>query len=266
MDIKLRQAKATDIPELKKLWQICFNDRMRYINNFFEKIFVAENTVIAEYDSKLAGVVYILNRTLNNKKFLYGYGIGVLPELRGNNICETMLNAVKDYCSKNNLIFGLHPANEKLAEFYQRIGLNEMYYLKEVNASDFASDKKYCLSDIALDDFCTLRAEAFNNSVEWDKKILKYILEDTETVKLITLQDKKYYFILSKSEGCVVIKETNASDEVIKMVASSIKEFYRAKYITFLLSSKSTLQGYIKPMIYGFSKKDTSVYMNLFLD
>ena len=266
MNIKLRQADSKDIPALKKLWQICFNDRMKYINIFFEKMFIANNTVVAEYNNRVVGVVYILDRELRGKRFLYGYGIGVLPEFRGNDICETMLNAIKEYSKKENLTFGLHPANEKLAKFYQKIGLNEMYSLKEVNASGFISNEKYELLDITLDEFYNLRCSAFKNSVEWGKKALKYILENGEAVKKIALQDKNYYFVLNKSGNTVIVKETNANEDVIIRVTQSIKDYFNAKNITFFLSNDSTLQGEIKPVIYGFSEKDTEVYMNLFLD
>ena len=266
MIVKLRKAVKNDIPTLKNLWQICFGDRMRYIDVFFEKMFVAENTVVAEVDGNVAGVVYVLERTLNGKKFMYGYAIGVFPEYRGNNICEKMLDFVRKEAEENDCIFGLHPANEKLAEFYQRIGLKEMYSLKEVDASGFDSDKTFTFEDITAEEFYYLRSNAFENSVEWDKTALAYILENGETVKSITLNRKKCYFVLRKSENEVFVKETTANDEEIKEISGYIKSYFGVDSVKYLLSSKSTLQGTIKPMIYGFSDKNDDVYMNLFLD
>ncbi len=266
MNLKLRYARKTDIPVLKKLWQICFGDRMRYINVFFEKMFVAENTVVAEVDKRVAGVVYILERKLSDKKFMYGYAIGVFPEYRGNGICDKMLGFIKNKAEEENCIFGLHPANDKLADFYKRIGLDEMYYLKEVDASDFNSDTVYDLEDISIDEFYNLRKKAFQNCVEWNKGALAYILENGETVKKITLQQKPLYFVISKQDNSVLIKETNAADDEIKDVSTSIKKYFGVEEITYFLSSKSTLQGAVKPMILGFSDKNPDVYMNLFLD
>ena len=266
MDIKLRYAVADDIPTLKNLWQICFGDRMRYINVFFEKMFIAENTVVAEVDNRVAGVVYILERTLLGKRFMYGYAIGVFPEYRGNSICDKMLNFIKNKAEKENCIFGLHPANDKLTEFYKRIGLDEMYFLKEVDASEFCSDAMYDLEEIDVDEFYNLRKMAFENCVEWNKDALAYILENGEVVKKITLQQKALYFVLSKQDSTVLVKETNATDDEIKDVSTSIKRCFCAENITYLLSSESTLQGAIKPMVLGFSDKNPDVYMNLFLD
>lgn len=266
MDIKLRCANKGDIPKLKELWQICFGDRMRYIDIFFENMFVAEDTLIAETDEKIAGVVYILRRSLNAKIFLYGYAIGVFPEYRGNNICETMLKYIKEYSEKYGYIFGLHPANDKLAEFYQRIGLGEMYSLKVVDATDFVSSVSCEIQDITFDEFCNLRFELFQNSVDWDKKALSYIYNHGEIVKKVIIDGKSRYFVLNSFDGVLTVKETNATDEEIKSVTESLKKHFDAKKVIFILSSKSALQGVIKPMIYGFSKKNDDVYMNLFLD
>ncbi len=266
MDIKLRQATKEDIPTLKKLWQICFGDRMRYIDVFFEKMFVAENTIVAEVEEKLAGVTYILERSLSGKKFMYGYAIGVFPEYRGNNICEKMLKFAKNKAIDENAIFGLHPANDKLSEFYKKIGLNEMYFLKEVDASDFKSDKIYELEDISSDELYDLRNKAFENCVEWDKNALNYILENGEIVKKVTLQQNAVYFVISEQDNRLVVKETNATDDEIKMLTSTIKHNYNIEKIIYLLQSKSTLHGVIKPVVLGFAAEDESVYMNLFLD
>lgn len=266
MDIKLRQAKENDISTLKNLWQICFGDRMRYIDVFFENMFIAKNTVVAEADGNIAGVVYILNRSLNGKRFLYGYGIGVFPEFRGNNICEIMLNHIKMQAEKTDCIFGLHPANDKLAEFYKRIGLNEMYSLKIVDASEFKSNNIYELEDITLSEFYKMRKETFINSVDWDKHALEYILTNGETVKKIALQEKNRYFVLSKIDNSVIVKETTATDSEIEQVSDSIKKHFDVNNIHYILPTYSNLHGIVKPMIYGFSQKDKNVYMNLFLD
>ena len=266
MNFTLRYAKNEDIPTLKNLWQICFGDRMRYIDVFFEEMFKAENTVVCALDTEICGVAYILERKLNEKKFMYGYAIGVFPRYRGNGICKKMLDFIRKKSSDEDCIFGLHPANDKLTEFYKSIGLNEMYSLKEVDASDFDSDKTFVLEDINEDEFYNLRINAFSNCVEWDRKALSYLLKNGEVVKKTTLQRKKLYFVVSKFENYILVKETNADDEEIRLVSNSIKKYFEADTIKYLLQSKSTLQGVIKPMILGYDDRNDDVYMNLFLD
>ena len=266
MDIKLRYAKESDIPVLKNLWQICFGDRMRYIDVFFEKMFVAENTIIAEVDNEVAGVVYLLERTLSEKKFMYGYAIGVFPEYRGNNICETMLEFIKEKSINEGFIFGLHPANDKLTQFYKKIGLNEMYYLKETDCSHMMSDEVYEPKDIVASEFYNLRENAFKNCVKWNEAALEYIIRNGETVKKIPLQHKMLYFVLSIQENTAFIKETNAAGDELPIVICSVKHHYNVENVICLLSKESAVNGTIKPMVLGFSERDENVYMNLFLD
>ena len=198
-DLIIRQAIQSDIPTLKKLWQVCFGDEISYIDTFFDEMFVADNTVVAQIDNSVAGVVHLLKRTLNDKTFLYGYAIGVFPGQRGKNICKSMLDKIREYTKKNNILFGLHPANEKLAEFYQKIGLNVMYSLKEVDATNFSYDQKYVLSDITPKEFLKMRKEAFKNNVEWDKNALNYMLKNCESVKKINIDGRIRYFVISLS-------------------------------------------------------------------
>ncbi len=265
-DLIIRQAKHSDIPTLKRLWQVCFGDDLSYIDTFFNEMFVTDNTVVAQISNEVVGVVHLLKRKLNDKTFLYGYAISVFPQFRGKSICKSMLDKIKEYTEKNNILFGLHPANEKLAEFYQRIGLNAMYSLKEVDATDFSYNKKYVLNDITVDEFFNMRKEAFKISVEWDKHTLDYMFKNCETVKKIDIDGVERYFVLSSNNDQVTVKETTAKDDEIIKVSNSIKEYYNVKKIRFFLSSDSTLQGDVKPMVYGFLKKDDKVYMNLFLD
>ena len=266
VEITLRYAHNDDVQTLKNLWQICFGDRMRYIDVFFERMFNAENTVVSEVDGKLAGVVYLLERKLNDRKFLYGYAIGVFPEYRGNGICEKMLEFVKVKAEKEGCIFGLHPANDKLTEFYKRIGLNEMYYLKEVEVSNSDSDVVLELQNINAEDFYMMRKKAFSNNVEWNESALRYILENGESVKKISLQNRDVYFVISRCKGYTLIKETNASDEEVLLLNNSIRRHCNSDKVVYLLQSESALPGVLKPEILGFSQKDYTVYMNLFLD
>lgn len=266
MDVNLRKAKKNDIPKLKELWQICFGDRMRYIDVFFQYMFKEENTLIAEIENRVAGVVYVLERSLHDKKFLYGYAIGVFPEFRGNNICETMLDRIKSEIKDTDVIFGLHPANDKLAKFYKRIGLNEMYSLKLVDGSDFSSTESYTFCDVTDDEFFEMRNATFKNSVDWDKNALSYILKNGETVKKTDICGYQRYFVLAKYDDTVFVKETTANSDEIKKVCKSLKKQFCADKIKFLLPNDIDLQGEIVPVIYGFSEKNDNVYMNLFLD
>ena len=264
--MKIRYAEQTDIPELKNLWKVCFGDSDKYIDNFFDCLFAVKNTIIAEIKKRVAGVVYMIPAKLKETNFMYGYAIGVLPEFRGQSICKKMLDFIKEIADKEKFIFGLHPANEKLEQFYQKIGLKPMYSLKEVTLDASFNDAECEFSDVSCEEVVNMRKNTFSELVEWDKSVIHFIITNGGCVKKITLQHKDAYFFVRKEADNIVVYETSADDEFIKKASPCIKEKFKAKNIKYILSSKTTLQGIKKPYIYGFSDKDDDVYMNLFLD
>lgn len=264
--MKIRYAEQKDISELKKIWKVCFGDSDEYINNFFSCLFSVQNTVVAEVNNRVAGVTYMISAKLKEGDFMYGYAIGVLPEFRGQSICKEMLDFIKKIAKTKGFIFGLHPANEKLEKFYKRIGLKPMYSLKEVILGFDSPDVECEISDISSNEIVKIRKNTFANLVEWDEKIIEFIKNNGGCVKKITLQQKTAYFFIRKEADVLVIYETSADDEFIKLINSHLKKEYNVKRIKYILSSKTTLQGVENVYIYGFSDKDDSIYMNLFLE
>lgn len=264
--MKIRCAENKDISELKKIWKVCFGDSDEYIDNFFNCLFNAQNTIVAEVNNRVAGVTYMIPAKLKERDFMYGYAIGVLPEFRGRSICKQMLDFVRQLAETKGFIFGLHPANKKLEEFYKRIGLKPMYNLKEVILKCDSTDTKFEISDITSDEIVKMRKNAFANLVEWDENIIDFIKKNGGCVKKITLQQKSEYFFLCKEPDALVICETSADDAFIKLIDSYLKKEYNVKIIKYILPTKTTFQGVENTYIYGFSNKDDSIYMNLFLE
>ncbi len=264
--MKIRFAEQKDIPELKNLWKVCFRDSDEYIDRFFESLYSAKNTVVTEIDSRVAGVTYMIPAKLGNVDFMYGYAIGVLPEFRGKSICEKMLNYINKLSKTKGFIFGLHPANEKLEHFYQKIGLKPMYTLKEIVLEDFSPYRECEILDISSSEIINMRKKSFSKLVEWEESIVDFIKLNGGYVKKITLQQKTAYFFARKESDALVVYETSADDELIKQLDPCIKKEFNVKNIKYILSSDTTLQGIEKPYVYGFSDINREVYMNLFLD
>lgn len=268
--MEIRFATNQDITQLKKIWKICFGDRDAYIHEFFQNNFVPEQTVVAESDNLVVGVVYLLPAKLKNKPFMYGYAIGVLPEYRGMGYTQKMLSFVQSESRRKQFLFGLHPANEKLSSFYQKIGLNIMYGLKFVDTSNFANKSSCVLYDIDATEFFQLREAAYQNLVSWDVNMISYILRETPEYggfarKIIIHGNTRLLFGIC-NDNMVLIKETTMTDDEIKDFSASIKSYFNAEQIFWFLPSWSTLEGEIQTTVLGFEDENNDVYMNLFLD
>lgn len=268
--MEIRFAANQDIAQLKEIWKICFGDSDAYIHEFFQHNFVPEQTVVAVRDNLVVGVVYLLPAKLKDKPFMYGYAIGVLPEYRRLGYTQKMLSFVKEESQKKRFLFGLHPANEKLSSFYQKIGLKEMYCLKFVDTSNFANKFSCDLYDIEATEFFQLRKAAYQNLVSWDTKMISFILQETRAsggfAKKIMLNGRSRLLHGVCHDNKVLIKETTMTDDEIKAFSAAIKLYFNAEQIFWFLPSWSMLEGEIQTTVLGFENKNSEVYMNLFLD
>ena len=269
MEVTIRFAETSDTDALKTIWKICFGDGDAYINFFYEHCFCAENTVVASIDNQVVGVVYMLPAVFGDKTFLYGYAVGVLPEFRGNNICEKMHIFIKKYAEKNGFVYGLHPANTKLFDYYRRIGLHDMYTLRTYDASSCEIGASYTIQDVSPEEYFCLRKLCFPHMVLWEENMISYICKEAVQfggfVKKIWIGAEERIFLAKKNNDMLYIKETTMTDPEIQQASGYIKEYFDVKQMIFTLPNTSDL-GTEEVMILGFGEKNTDVYMNLFLD
>lgn len=266
----IRFANKTDIPQLESIWKVCFGDSDEYIDFFFDNMFKPENAVVADIYGKTAGVVHLLDAKFFKTPFKYGYAIGVLPEFRGNSLCKKMHDFIKDYCEKNNFMYGLHPANDKLACFYKSIGLDDMYSLKFAEVKDFDNDEDFCISDITPDEYFDIRENHFSPLVSWDKETILYMMNEAKHfggfAKKIHIDTKERLLLVKLYEDKIIVKETTMCDEEILRVNSFLKKYFGRKKVMYVLPNTSKLSQIAKTTIYGFNKKDDNIYMNLYFD
>ncbi|MBR4890674.1 MAG: GNAT family N-acetyltransferase [Clostridia bacterium] len=267
--MEIRFSEEKDIKELKNIWKICFRDEDAYIDLFLAKLYKPHNTIVATEDGKVVGCLYMIPASFAQKSFMYGYAIGVLPEYRGRSICEKMLYFVKKLSKENGFLFGLHPANEKLFEFYKRIGLKEMYSLKIVDASSFESQEKCEIKDITPKEYFSLREKRFENFISWSEDLIRYMFSESKLsgrfFKKVIFCGKEKIISGRISDETVYISETTMTDEEIKSAAPYLKDFFKGEKIVFHLPCASKLGGKIRTEILGFGGENET-YMSLFLD
>ncbi len=268
--MNIRFATSQDITQLKDIWKICFGDSDAYIHEFFQYNFMPKQTVVAVTDNLVVGVVYLLPAKLKNTPFMYGYAIGVLPEYRGMGYTQKMLSFVQSESRRKRFLFGLHPANEKLSSFYQKIGLKEMYRLKFVDTSNFTNKSSCVLCDVTAAEYFQLREAAYRDFVSWDAKMISFILQETRAsggfAKKIEINGNTRLLFGICGDNSVIIKETTMTDDEIKALSASIKSYFNAEKIFWYLPNWSTLEGEIQTTILGFEDNNSEIYMNLFLD
>lgn len=268
--MEIRFAKNTDIPKLKQIWKTCFGDSDEYINFFFDNMFRPENAVVAVNNGEAVGVVHMLDASFKETPFKYGYAIGVLPEFRGKSLCEKMHIFIKNYCYNNGYMYGLHPANDKLASFYKSIGLKDMFSLKIVEDLCTEKNENFEISDASVKEYFKIRENHFKPLILWDENTISYMKMEAKHfggfLKKITVDEKQCLLMVKKYGDEITIKETTMSDSELLRTNNFIKKYFNAKKANYILSNKSQLAPDAKTMIYGFGEKNNDIYMNLYFD
>ena len=139
MEKIIRRAKGSDIDVIKKLWNECFPDDLKFANFFFEKIYEEAGVRLSEVDGEVAGMLHVFPRTI---KTPYGelfskyiYGVGTAKKYRGKRIAGDLLDAEVQGCDLLVLI----PQNDGLFDFYKKYGFSEVCEVEEaINAPEGA--------------------------------------------------------------------------------------------------------------------------------
>lgn len=162
------------VPQLKELWKVCFGDSDGYIANFFENAYVPERTMVAVKDGRVTGAAYLFPCETGGKRASYLYAGGVFPEFRRQGIYEEMMHTWSDWCIKRDIIPFLKPADDKLWEYYTRIGFTEFMSGRRIIIENGGADE-CAIFRINAAEFERLRDERY---IKWQH--MDYILKENE--------------------------------------------------------------------------------------
>lgn len=96
----IRKAAPCDRERVKSLWSYCFYDSEPFLSWWFNRVYSAENTVIADENGNLAGALQTVDYGIcvSDKVYNASYicGVSVWPQYRGNGIGARMLSFAEE--------------------------------------------------------------------------------------------------------------------------------------------------------------------------
>ncbi len=127
----VRFGNFKSIPDLKRLWKVCFGDDDAYIDDFFSALYKDENVLCFEEDGALMGASHFLPGEIYSNgnwiKIRYVYALAVYPEYRGRGIAGKLLS--RAFAAYQAPLIA-EPANEGLIQgFYEPHGFLRGFYL-----------------------------------------------------------------------------------------------------------------------------------------
>ncbi len=257
--------------DLKLIWKICFSDSDEYIDFFFKNRINSCYPIVATYDNKVIGGMYLMPVTAYEyskiKKGLYGYAIGVLPEYRKNGVYRYIHSKIDEYITEKNMFYILSPANEKLCEYYKSLGFIENAYVCEETYEKTTNEsKRYVAEKLDVNHYFNLRQEYFKdkNPIIWDSNALQYVLDEnshTDGENLYIKENENEYFVLlRKGENEVTVIESNIDNP--SDFNNFILDRYKCNKIRWIKAESTN------KILYGLTcnLKKNNYYLNLILN
>ena len=247
----IARASREQIPELRTLWQTVFGDGPDFLDPFFSRVFVPDNTLVWTEGGRVVSALYILPYTIPNGaetlRAAYLYALATEPAWRGRKIMSRLIEASFDLCAARGYALSmLVPAKDSLFGFYRVFGFEELFERVRVEktreelaalgagcepvhlagASTARIWQQYQQSPFCADGCVTLTAE--QNAFYID--ILRS--EGGEALTF-TVDAVPCYALLACSGGELSIYESNADARALGPLCAALCERYDFQRATF---------------------------------
>ncbi len=156
--MEIRIADKKDLIRIKEMWHICFGDEHSYINLFFFFFFEKIKILVALEGNNIVSMLSIIptkmeimennvqrspeTRIIENdldcqKKIIKTamiYGVATHPDYQGRGFSSQLLEYASLYLEEKGYEYSfLLPANDKLYNFYGKLGYQRFFYNKQID-------------------------------------------------------------------------------------------------------------------------------------
>lgn len=131
--MKTSKAASEDLAQIKRLWTDIFDDGTPGFCDFlFDELCSVEDVYITKDEDKVVSMLIMaLQLEYKGRKGLYIYSACTHSDYRGRGLMSRLIDyAVKDKQSEGFRFFLLQPANEKLFDFYAKLGFTTVTYMR----------------------------------------------------------------------------------------------------------------------------------------
>lgn len=170
-----RACTDRDLPQLKKIWLSCFEEKEEAAELFFQRNKESFHAYACEEEGRLICALYLIDCTLNGDSAHYLCGAATLSEYRGRGMMSGLIAFALDDAKRRGDCYSLlFPASDSLYGFYAKFGYRPSCAVKSV-ILDTATDRKSCESS---PDLHTLQMKYDNkNSLFWDDDFIRFSAE-----------------------------------------------------------------------------------------
>ncbi len=129
---EIRTARREDVPLLRRNWIASFGDTDAYLDFFFSRRFVPQNTLVALADGRVVSQLFLLPVTLraqgNELSADYLFAAATHPDHRGQGAMAALLAEARTFCKRRGRdAIVLLPGDEPLYGYYEKHGFETAF-------------------------------------------------------------------------------------------------------------------------------------------
>ena len=253
--------KSEYIPELKIMWHKIFGDSESYLNSFFNKVYVDENTLVDIENGNVVSVLFMIPYKFiaNGKEteIVYLYALATDPAYRGRKIMSKLIQKSLDLSTERGYALSvLIPADDSLFEYYRQFGFEE--YFERVlltktiaDIEDEQTNKGFKIQEVGHEQIELVMADA---EQIWTAYAHSEIFSSEGIV--LSREQNEFYLEELKSEGGqayvfdmdgnkdgyallqllgdnLLVLETNVDADNLKLFYEALYRLYKFKAVTF---------------------------------
>lgn len=282
------------MPQLKKMWQICFQDEMSYVDFYYDNRFKEENTYVYKKGEEILGMLTLLPASYRytddeTLPIHYVYAVATLPKARNQGIASDLLEeASRTSEEKYSAGTILVPASKELFSYYERRGYQTIYFKKQlyfkvaaeqmlsvasikaenvrVHEVSLAYERNYEKMDILPEEYKQLRDFYFDRPgyVKWNLEAITYAVKEARfaggKVLKLSVDSHSYSIMYYKKNNQLVMKETTLPEDLIADAIAYLMKEEECMEAIVTVPSYYAFEGELLP--YAMVRLNTEAYAN----
>lgn len=181
-----RSATDNDIPELRRLWKLCFDADRAFLDAFFGKGYKLAKTFILDSESGILSALSVFPIKYVGYNGGYVYGVCTHPEHRGHRHAISLLKFTEEQLLDKELDYMiLRPASPPLFDYYRKQGYSTTLYrtTKKVTLPLIAPET--AMEPLSVHTMLAVRANQCSDGLlfEWSPEMCEYLLSYIEYCK-----------------------------------------------------------------------------------
>ena len=289
----IRPATFKDIPQIKNVWERCFDDPINYVDFLYDRVSPPEKTLVWEEDGEIRAMAAAIDCSFCFReqalKCVYIYGCATLPEYEWQSIQGKLISRIEEEAEARGAQMSLIiPGNMMLYSFYRKQGYTSEFPYRElvlrsgVLEDTGEPDTPVVDNRITNTEMYAIREEALYHipHVRWSEKQIDFLTLDAitygEHLASYSGEKGKSYVVYAMRKNHMYVREClGTTDEAVRTILSVLIDQNNPRRVHMRLPLGGGLlpfEGHKKK--YGLAKlfstgktlSDFEPYMNLMLD